>query len=371
MDQIRQALVERRTVSLGETIFREGTPSDHIYLIESGIVRLERHEGGDWIEVARLGANNILGETALIERRVHSLRAIAETDVTVAVLSNQPFIRALKQLDPAISVILTGMVRKLEVATGLYTKLKAAEEHAAEANPPPKASAPEPGLFDADEEPAAEAVPVHEAPAPAATPPAPRPSSSANAIGAMPLHHPSEYYSFAALHPAAAASGAPRDGEERPAVAATARRRRLPVARPRWWQWVAIAVVVAAGVYVGVGGLNVAGPSEAEFRAARMALDDAADSQGRTVSGFIQCLANHGRGALDPPNPVSVTHGYGADFLVKSTLRSDTIFHFLMQNRPGGAVAVMERVEYLVPDHGYAQAIDLVAKQQFATLACE
>jgi len=56
---------------------------------------------------------------------------------------------------------------------------------------------------------------------------------------------------------------------------------------------------------------------------------------------------------------------------VRANLRSDVIFHFLLPNRAIGPLAVLERVEYLVPDHGFAQTIDLEGKQLFTRLACE
>jgi hypothetical protein len=360
-----RSLVERRTVSLGETIFHEGTPSDHIYLIQSGIVRLERHEGNEWVEVARLGPNNVLGETALIERRVHSLRAIAETDVTLAVLSNEPFISALKQLDPAISVMLTGMVRKLEVATSLYVKLKAAGEQAQREAPAPVAAPSEPR----HEEPQPAPEPPKPSAPPAASVPVPGPTAG-HVFEGVALHHPDEYYSFAKLHhgEATEADLTPPPEPPKPFVPPWLHKKAMPT---RWWQWALIAIVVVVGTYAFFGGFNMLGASEADFRGAFMALDETADTQGQTVATFLQCLANHGRGALDPPNPVSVSRGMNGDFQVRSNVRTDTIFHFLVRKRPVGNVAVMERVEYLVPGRGYAQSIDLDGKQLFATLACQ
>lgn len=360
MEEQHQAMIGRRTISPGEVIFREGDISDQIYVIESGVIALQRRDGADWVQVARLGPNNILGETALIENRTHSLRAVAETETVVAILSNQPFLRALKQMDPAISLLIAGMARKLEVATALYSKLKSAEDRppAAPVHAPAReepVAPPPPMLRDAPPALAEAAVPP--------LPPAPPPPPLHAAAGGAPHHHPEEYYSFpVAPHPGDA--GAPM-----PHVVPRAKR---PLrAHPLWWQATALIVLALGVTYFAF--LRFGGASEAEFRSAYLALDENADLQGRTVKAFLECLANHGRVLPAPPNPVTVQKGVSGDFSITAQLRSPTIFHFQLRNRPNlpVPVAVMERVEYLVPDHGYAQAIDLEAKQVFVRLACE
>ena len=348
MSEVQHAMIGRQMLKAGDLIFSEGTTNDRIYFIESGSVALQRPEGDGAVEVARLGPNNIIGETALIENRVHSLRAVAESDTTLVVLSSEPFQRALKQLDPAVSVIIAGMARKLEVATAAYSHLRALEEKRRKRR----------------EEDAQEAMLE-----------AQQPRMSPGVV--LPQHAPAEYYSFP-IGPASEtiSTSAPPQPAAAAAAAMPAKRfvfrpqhKKAPWATPG--QWALLAFVVAAAIYLTIAGVPGLGPSETDFRAAGMALDESQDTQGRTVKAFLECLANHGRAHDEPRNPVSVSKGYGGDFSVSANLNSNVIFHFLLRSRASGPVAVLERVEYLVPDRGYAQAIDLAGKQQFVGIACQ
>lgn len=347
MSDVKDAMIGRQTLQPGEIIFREGSTSDRIYFIESGSVELQRPEGDGMVHVARLGPQNILGETALLENRVHSLRAVAELETTLVVLSNEPFLHALKQLDPAVTVIIAGMARKLEMATQQYSHLKALEEKRRQRR---------------EEDARAAALET-------------APPSMESVL--QPQHAPAEYYSFP-LGPAskpipspeaiAPTPHAPHAAAARPFIFRP-KHKKEPWATP--WQWAALGAVVVAAIYLTFAGIPGVGPSVADFRNAAMALDEAQDTQGRTVKAFLDCLANRGRAVGDPPNTVSVSGGFGGDFSVRANLRSDVIFHFLLRTRAIGPVAVLERVEYSVPDRGFAQAIDLEGKQLFTQLACE
>lgn len=45
----------------GEIIFRQGDPANRLFLIQSGQVAVEAHEGGRTVQVQTLGANELLG----------------------------------------------------------------------------------------------------------------------------------------------------------------------------------------------------------------------------------------------------------------------------------------------------------------------
>ena len=344
MSDVKDAMIGRQTLQAGEIIFREGSTSDRIYFIESGSVELQRPEGDGLVHVARLGPQNILGETALLENRVHSLRAVAEIETTLVVLSNEPFLHALKTLDPAVTVIIAGMARKLEIATQQYSHLKALEEKRRQRR---------------EEDARAAALET-------------APPSMESVL--QPQHAPAEYYSFPlgpSSKPApapAAIAPTPHEPQAQPFIFRP-KHKKQPWATP--WQWAALAAVAAAAVYLTIAGIPGVGPSVADFRNAAMALDETQDTQGRTVKAFLDCLANRGRAVGDPANKVSVSGGFGGDFSVRANLRTDVIFHFLLRTRAIGPVAVLERVEYSVPDHGFAQSIDLEGKQLFTRMACE
>jgi CRP-like cAMP-binding protein len=71
--------VGRRTLAVGETLFREGEAGDSIYVVAAGAVSVER--GGR--EIARLGEGEFFGEAAYFDRRPRnaSVRAAAEAEL--------------------------------------------------------------------------------------------------------------------------------------------------------------------------------------------------------------------------------------------------------------------------------------------------
>ena len=80
--------VPTRDYKAGETIFREGEPGLEFYVIRTGQVRVL--SGNRLLET--LGENEIFGEMALIDTAPRSATVIAETDVTVAPVTEKQYL---------------------------------------------------------------------------------------------------------------------------------------------------------------------------------------------------------------------------------------------------------------------------------------
>lgn len=80
--------VPTRDYRAGETIFREGEPGLEFYVIRTGRVRVL--SGNRLLET--LGDNEIFGEMALIDTAPRSATVIAETDVTVAPVTEKQYL---------------------------------------------------------------------------------------------------------------------------------------------------------------------------------------------------------------------------------------------------------------------------------------
>lgn len=76
----------------------EKTPADHAYLLLSGEVSIMR----DQKEVARLGPGEILGEVAIISRRLRTASVITEEPVT-ALTFDADRVRSLSEQIPAVA----------------------------------------------------------------------------------------------------------------------------------------------------------------------------------------------------------------------------------------------------------------------------
>lgn len=82
----------RRSLNRGDVLLREGEDTGAVYLVLDGQVRVEgtvRMQSGRQFQagVAVVGPGSVIGELALFDAQPHSATAVAESDVTVAVLA--------------------------------------------------------------------------------------------------------------------------------------------------------------------------------------------------------------------------------------------------------------------------------------------
>ncbi len=75
----------------GSLIFSEGDIGDHVYLIQSGKVRVFKLIGDQDKTLAILGPGDFLGEMAIIEKKPRSASAEAVVDSGLLVLDQHTF----------------------------------------------------------------------------------------------------------------------------------------------------------------------------------------------------------------------------------------------------------------------------------------
>ncbi len=80
--------VPTRDYKAGETIFREGDSGTEFYVVQQGRVRIL--SGNRVLET--LGGNEIFGVLALIDSGPRSATVVAETDVTVAPITEKQYL---------------------------------------------------------------------------------------------------------------------------------------------------------------------------------------------------------------------------------------------------------------------------------------
>jgi CRP/FNR family transcriptional regulator, cyclic AMP receptor protein len=80
--------VPTRDYKTGETIFREGDPGKEFYVVQRGRIRVL--SGNRLLET--LGENEIFGEMALIDSSPRSATVVADTDVTVAPITEKQYL---------------------------------------------------------------------------------------------------------------------------------------------------------------------------------------------------------------------------------------------------------------------------------------
>jgi CRP/FNR family transcriptional regulator, cyclic AMP receptor protein len=90
------------TFKAGELILREGDSSGHIYVVQSGSVRVEGTvtlQSGRQFQagVTQVGAGGVFGELALFDRQPHSASVFANGDTTVAAIEGAALLEFLEQ----------------------------------------------------------------------------------------------------------------------------------------------------------------------------------------------------------------------------------------------------------------------------------
>lgn len=108
------ASMSTRTVSRGETLFREGDRGDSLYVITTGKVKLGRTSGdGRESLLSVLGPGEMFGELSLFDPGPRLTSATAVSDSTVIGLHNED-LRAFLDEHPAVAMqMLAGLARRL------------------------------------------------------------------------------------------------------------------------------------------------------------------------------------------------------------------------------------------------------------------
>jgi CRP-like cAMP-binding protein len=77
--------------SAGSTIFEPGSPSEALYVVLAGEVRIVDPDGNGEVEVSRVGPGSSFGELSLLLAAKHSKRAEAAEDTELLVLPRESF----------------------------------------------------------------------------------------------------------------------------------------------------------------------------------------------------------------------------------------------------------------------------------------
>jgi len=101
-------------VPAGATIFRTGDPSHAVYLIEDGEVAISVNGG---IEVARLHAGELFGESGVLENRNRAATATAITATTLLVTDAETFVRAFGMDNDRALALVKLLCRRLRSTT--------------------------------------------------------------------------------------------------------------------------------------------------------------------------------------------------------------------------------------------------------------
>jgi CRP-like cAMP-binding protein len=104
--------VERRSLATDERLFEEGQPRDLLAIILSGTLAIEHDASGSVLQIAALGAGEVIGESILLEEGEHSSTGRALEPTEVLFFRKAPLMKLLKD-QPALYAALLGKTARI------------------------------------------------------------------------------------------------------------------------------------------------------------------------------------------------------------------------------------------------------------------
>ena len=102
--------IDLRTLAAGETLFQAGEPGESLYVVRSGEIELFiKDTAGQRILLAIVGANEIFGELALLDRGPRTATAIALADCELLELDRDDLLLLFQNSPKAALRLLAGM----------------------------------------------------------------------------------------------------------------------------------------------------------------------------------------------------------------------------------------------------------------------
>lgn len=102
------------TYRQGETLFEQGAPSDAVFVILGGDVDVERVGTAGAVAVARLGANELIGEMGVLCDKPRTARIVARSETEVLRIDKSTFLHLVQQTPELSMRIIRELSRRLE-----------------------------------------------------------------------------------------------------------------------------------------------------------------------------------------------------------------------------------------------------------------
>lgn len=110
----------------GEILFREGDPSDCLYVIKKGQISVTKAKGSGEIELAVLKAGEMIGEMAFFDNKPRSAGGVAKVDATVIVLPFSALYAQFQNFPEWLKAMVKTVNAKLRDANAKIKNLEAA-----------------------------------------------------------------------------------------------------------------------------------------------------------------------------------------------------------------------------------------------------
>lgn len=108
----------------GEYIFKEGTPSDSLLIIQKGTVSIRKRKGTGQIEIARVYANEVIGELSFFDRLPRSASAYTLSQVEALEIDFVDLEKIYKGIPHYFQTIMACVAERLRKSSTRIQKLQ-------------------------------------------------------------------------------------------------------------------------------------------------------------------------------------------------------------------------------------------------------
>jgi CRP/FNR family transcriptional regulator, cyclic AMP receptor protein len=113
-----------KTFSPRSHLFREGDQAHSLFLIQSGTVSVRKIKKDGEIEIARIYANEVIGEISFFDKQPRSASAIALTETQATEIKYDVLETAMNSVPPFMKTIMAGLAERLRRADDKIRKLE-------------------------------------------------------------------------------------------------------------------------------------------------------------------------------------------------------------------------------------------------------
>lgn len=106
-------VLKKTSCQKDEVIFKQGESPSHIYIVQSGRIKLYLHAEGISYELIEFGVGDCFGETALIGIQPHTANAVAMEETDLIVLSGHALFSLHETERDVFSLIVLNIAREV------------------------------------------------------------------------------------------------------------------------------------------------------------------------------------------------------------------------------------------------------------------
>jgi CRP/FNR family cyclic AMP-dependent transcriptional regulator len=105
-----------RNYKPGQVLFEEGASSVSIFIIKKGAVSIRKIKGKSYVEIAKVQANEIIGELSFFDRQPRSATALALNDVDALEIPFESMERIYNGIPDYLKAIMASLADRLRKA---------------------------------------------------------------------------------------------------------------------------------------------------------------------------------------------------------------------------------------------------------------